>query len=427
MKKYIYKISILLFTIGVLFSCEDSPSRFDGYDGGTPVVRYVRPCDVAASDSLLASAFLGSQVAIIGDQLAGVNAIYFNDQKAILNPEYVTNKSIIVTVPNGIPSVKEDIIKLCTKKDTIIYNFETKVPSPTVNSMDCEYVGDGKTAIINGLYFVNDGAKPLEVYFSNNLKAEILSSNLNKITVKVPSGAQPGPVTVKSVYGTTVSTLWFRDNRNIIANFNPNNYPDYFYYFGWHGASGVSDADGINGYYLKINGDAKELKDDSWDDGFLSWEKWTYLPTDPDFFDASKAAKYVCKFEVKVIGTWSSKALQFIFTGASDVMLNWQNGNGLTYNSKYGSANGYVTDSDFPRALWQPWTTTADKTFKSNDWMTVTIPMTDFVYNANGGKLASALGSGHYSGLTIFLNGGGVKGTSCNTTMYIDNVRIVAK
>ncbi|VBB44726.1 conserved exported hypothetical protein [uncultured Paludibacter sp.] len=427
MKKYIYKICALLFAINILFACEDAPSRFDGYDGGKPVVRYIRPCDATTSDSLLSSAYLGNQIAIIGDELAGVNAIYFNDQKAVLNPEYVTDKSIIVTIPNGIPSIKQDIIKLCTNKDTVLYNFETKVPAPAINSMDFEYAAEGATTIIHGLYFVNDGGSPLEVYFTNNLKAEIISSDLNNISIKIPTGAQPGPITVKSVYGSTVSTLWYKDNRNIIANFNPNNYPDYNYFFGWHGASGVSDVDGINGYYLKINGDANELTNDSWDDGFLSWEKWTYLPTDPDFFDANKISKYVCKFEVKVIGTWSCKALQIIFTGASDVMLNWQNGNGLTYNSKYGAANGYVSDSEFPRALWQPWATTEDKTFETDQWMTVSIPMSDFTYNASGAKLAAPNGGGHYSGITIFLNGGGVTGTSCNTTMYIDNLRIVEK
>jgi len=427
MKKYIYKISVAILALGAFFACEDAPSRFDGYTGGKPVIRYIRPCDATVSDSLLSSAFLGNQIAVIGDQLADVNAIYFNDQKAKLNPEFVTNNSIIVTIPNGIPSIKQDIIKFCTKTDTVIYTFETKVPSPAINSMDCEYIEEGKTAVIHGLYFVNDGGSPLEVYFSNNLKAEIVSSDLNNITVKVPAGAQPGPITVKSVYGTKVSSLWYKDNRNIIAAFNHGISPDYDFYHGWHGASGISNVNGINGYYLKINGEAKELTDNTWDDGFLSWEKWSYLPTDPDFFDASKLSNYVCKFEAKVIGKWSSKALQVIFTGASDVMLNWQNGNGLTFDPKFGGANGYVKYEEYPRALWQPWATAADKTFESNDWVTVTIPMTDFVYSPTGAKLAAPNGSGHYTGLTIFLYGGGVKGTPCNTTMYIDNVRIVQK
>jgi hypothetical protein len=257
------------------------------------------------------------------------------------------------------------------------------------------------------------------------VQGEIVSSDLTDIDVVVPEGAERGPITVSSVYGSAESSLWLRDNRNMVANFNPDNYPDYYYYFGWHGASGVSNEDGINDYYLIINGDGEELTEDSWDDGFLSWEKWTYLASDPDFFDANQLDSYTCKFEVKVIGEWSTKALQVIFTGADDVMMNWQTGDGVTYNSKYDAANGYVSDSEYPRALWQPWTETDDKTYTTDGWVTVSIPMTEFKYGPAGESLAAPNGAGHYSGLTLFLNGGGVTGTACNATLLIDNVRIV--
>lgn len=422
MKRYLVNIVAIACAAVLLWACEDNDTISGG---GTPVVRYVRPCDVDASDSLLSSAYLGAKIAIIGESLGNVNKIYFNDQKAKLNPNMVTDNAIIVSIPSGIPNLKEDLIKLYTNNDSCYYTFETQVPAPTVNSMTCEYLEAGDVAHIEGLYFVNDEGTPLTVSFTGGVQGEIVESDLTSIDVIVPEGAERGPITVTSVYGSEESSLWLRDNRNIIANFNPDNYPDYYYYFGWHGASGVSDDSGINGHYLIINGDGKELNDDSWDDGFLAWEKWTYLPTDPDFFNANKLDEYSCKFEVKVIGDWSSKALQVIFTGADDVMLNWQNGNGLTYNSKYSSANGYVSDADYPRALWQPWTETSDKTYTTDGWITVTIPMTEFKYGPNGESIAAPNGAGHYSGLTLFLNGGGVSGTPCNATMLIDNVRIV--
>ncbi len=422
MKKYISRIIAAALSVMLLWACQENDSISSG--GGTPVVRYVRPCNVATSDSLLSGAFLGSKIAIIGESLGGVNKIYFNDQKASLNPNLVTDNAIIVSIPTGIPALKADLIKLYTNNDSCYYTFETKVPAPTVKAMSCEYVATGDVAHIEGLYFVNDENTPLTVTFSGDVQGEIVSSNINSIDVVVPDGAESGPITVTSVYGEAKSSLWFRDNRNIIANFNPNNYPDYDYFFGWHGASGVADVNGINGHYLIINGEGKELTDDTWDDGFLSWEKWTYLPTDPDFFNVDKLDSYVCKFEAKVSGDWSSKALQVIFTGANDVMLNWQNGNGLTYNPQYGSANGYVSDAGYPRGLWIPWATTDDKKFKTEDWITVTIPMNEFKFGPNGESL-SPKGAGHYSGLTLFLNKGGVTGTPCNTTIWIDNVRVV--
>ncbi|MGC4022592.1 MAG: hypothetical protein QM734_11915 [Cyclobacteriaceae bacterium] len=39
------------------------------------------------------------------------------------------------------------------------------------------------------------------------------------LTTKVPTGAVPGPITVTTLYGKVVSSLWFRDNRNIILGF----------------------------------------------------------------------------------------------------------------------------------------------------------------------------------------------------------------
>lgn len=418
MKRYFLNIAIVVLAAVTFNACSDDN---DGaVVGGTPVVRYVRPCDASISDSLLAGAYLGDRVAIIGEQLAGVTEIYFNDQKVKLNPNFVTENAIILDIPSGIPGVKQDLIKLYTSTDSCYYTFETLVPTPTVSSMNCEFVPDGDLAYIHGLYFVNDGASPLKVTFKGGLNAEIISQDLTHLTVRVPAGAQPGPVTVTSVYGATVSSFWFRDNRNIILDFD-HTYPDGGYYHGWHGGTGYSSVGGINGQYLIFTG---EMTDDKWDDSKFGYERWTYLSTDPDFVDAGKLADYVLKFEVNVSDVWSAAALQIIFTGAQDVLLNWQNGNGLTYSSTWGSANGYIGDTSWPRALWMPWTSTGS--FKTDGWITVSIPMTDFKYNGEGGT-AAPKGSGHYSGITLFVNGGGVSGTPCTPTFNIDNVRIVEK
>ena len=170
-------------------------------------MRYIRPCDAAVSDSLLTSAYLGDRIAIIGEHLGGVNAIYFNDQKVKLNPNFVTDNAIIVSIPSGIPGEKQDLIKLYTNNDSCYYSFETKVPVPSVKSMTCEYVAEGDIAYIQGLYFVNEDANPLKVTFTGDVDGEIVSHDVNNIAVKVPAGAQPGPVRVTSVYGTGGMTV----------------------------------------------------------------------------------------------------------------------------------------------------------------------------------------------------------------------------
>ena len=98
MKKYCYHILLSVLAFAALASCSEDDGLSGSKNGGAPVVKYIRPCDAAASDSLLVRAYLGSRIAIIGENLGGVNKIYFNDQKAALNPNFVTDNAIIVCV-----------------------------------------------------------------------------------------------------------------------------------------------------------------------------------------------------------------------------------------------------------------------------------------------------------------------------------------
>ncbi|MDR1119735.1 MAG: glycan-binding surface protein [Dysgonamonadaceae bacterium] len=409
---------ILIFALLIMsFGCENEDEQVTG---GKPEVQYVRALSTELPDNLVTGEFLGARLAIIGKGLAGVNKILFNDVPAVLNPAYITDNSIIVSIPSAIPGVKQNLIKLYTATDSCYYDFEVKVPAPTVNSMSFEWTVAGDVTEINGNYFIDDPNVPLQVTFTGDVAATIVDIDLSKITVEVPEGALEGPVTITSVYGSTKSPFHYKDSRNIIATFNNGISPDYDYYSGWHGGSGVATEGGINGNYLRLGDGSAEMTDDAWNDGTFSWENWTYLATDPDFFDASKMNNYVLKFEIKYTD-WSAAALQIIFTGASDVMLNWQNGNGLTFDSKWGgSANSYVSSADYPRMLIIPW---KDGIYNS-DWTTVTIPMSECKYNS-GGEAVSPQGTGHYSGLTLFVNEGGIAGTPCHPTLWIDNVRIV--
>jgi hypothetical protein len=411
MKRFVYYILAAALTAFSFNSCSDD----DDNGGGTPIVRYVRPCDIDKSDSMLVRGYLGERIAIIGENLSNVRSIYFNDQKAKLNPNFVTENNIIVNIPSGIPGVKQDLIKLYTAYDSCYYTFETVVPSPDVRSMTCEYVEDGDIAHIQGLYFIDEPSSPLEVTFSGKVKGEIISQSINEISVKVPQGAQAGPIKVTSIYGTGESSFHFRDGRNIILDFDTT-FPDGSYHHGWHKGHGRSTEGGINGNYLIFKG---EMTDTKWNDSDFGYERWTYRPTDPDFFDASSLDKYNLKFEVNIPDEWSAAALQIIFTGAEECWMNWQEtSNGGNVN------NSYVSDPSYPRALWMPWTSTGS--FKTNGWITVTIPMTDFKYNRDGNSVGIKP-AGHYSGITLFVNGGGIKGKDCNPTFHIDNVRVVKK
>lgn len=417
MKKYLYNLILASLAVSSFVACSEDNGASGSKSDGTPFVKYIRPCDATVADSMLVRAYLGTRIAIIGENLGGVNKIYFNDQKAALNPNLVTDNAIIVDVPNSIPGIKEDLIRLYTDNDSCQYSFESVVPVPSATSMDCEYASAGDIAHISGLYFVDDPNTPLTVTFPGDVEAEIVDFDVNNLYVVVPEGAESGPVTVTSAYGSGESSFYFRDNRNIILDFDTT-YPDGGYNHGWHAGHGYGTENGLEGcgQYLIFGG--RELADDVWDDTNFGYERWTYREDDPDFFDSANLDDYVLKFEVNVPDVWSCCAFQVVFTGASEVWMNWQ-------DSPTGGNpnNAYLSDATYPRALWLPWAESGS--YSTDGWITVSIPMSDFKYSGDGATL-SVNGPGHYSGITLFVGQtGGVKGTPCSPTFYIDNVRVV--
>ena len=90
-----------LLLAGGMMSCSETDADKD--KGATPVIKYARMCDIETADSLVVSASLGTRLAFVGDNLGDVQQIWFNDQKAKLNPTMVTSHTIIVDIPNVIP------------------------------------------------------------------------------------------------------------------------------------------------------------------------------------------------------------------------------------------------------------------------------------------------------------------------------------
>jgi len=196
-----FMILLVSGVAGILFqACEGNEE-----DMPMPEVFYVRKTDPAKSDSLVAHAFMGDNLAIIGKNLGKVDEIWFNDQRAALNPNLVTGTTIIVPVPRVIPAKVTNLMYLINmnKKDTLKYSFGVDVPAPQVDALACEYVETGGTAVVKGNYFVDNPASPLQVFFPGNIAGTVQSVKIDEIKVKVPQGTGPGPIQVKTIYGAT--------------------------------------------------------------------------------------------------------------------------------------------------------------------------------------------------------------------------------
>ncbi len=211
-----HKYSLLLLMVPAVSVMLSSCSKDES---GKPFISYVRITNPASSDSLLASAAQGQMIAIIGGDLQSTNQVWFNDQKANLLPTFITGSSIVIRVPQQIPVVITNKVKLIfANGDSLLYDFSVDIGKPLIDHVRSEYVNAGDSLFIYGTYFYT----PLTVTFGGGVQGEVLSTSADAKTliVKMPTGVQPGPLTVTTNFGEKTSDFWMQDNRNMIASFD---------------------------------------------------------------------------------------------------------------------------------------------------------------------------------------------------------------
>jgi hypothetical protein len=404
-RKLAQSIMVVLAVCYGFVACDDNPDKFEPTKG-VPEVLYVRIPDVASADSLLDGAFLDNTICLVGNNLRSVHEIYFNDQKAVLNTSYITDHTLIVAVPKGIPTDVTDKIYLITADNqTVAYpsgdgKFVAKVPAPVVNTISCEYVADGNEAVLYGDYFIDDANIPLEISMAGNvLVKKFISIEKTAVRFVVPEGAQKGFINVTSLYGTGRSHFQFRDDRGMIIDW------DELKAGGWRNGN-LAGEDGISGNYVVFQGN---LDNGDWNEDGFSFNLWgpSGGRPDADLIDTSDPLfkdNLQMKFEINIRGAWSADAMQLVFSPWNTV------------------DNAFYSDSKIGRALWIPWATTGS--YETDGWITVAVPIANFKYTHEGAT-ASVPDAGGYGSLSFFVWNGGVSGSACSPEMWIDNIRVV--
>lgn len=437
--RYNHKLSSLILTIIAvassfsLQSCKDQPDEFKLSDG-TPTIYYIRPASYSASDSLLVEAAPQTSICLVGSNLKSIQQMFFNDKKAVLNTSYITDNTLFVQIPSDIPDEVSDKIYMITQAhDTLTYDFHVVIPAPVVTAMKNEWVKVGEDAVITGQYFIDDPNQPLTVTFtgiSNSISVKVPAENFKSITrsqlvFTVPEGAEEGQIEVASVYGKGLSKFYFRDSRNLITNFDgaTDVVPQ-----GWNIAATYSDVNGVDGKYVQLGpketegGWVEELKlpfwCGNWNGDPMSITSGPGIPL-RNFLDFSDWQNMSFKMELYIpkSNPWSAGAMQILFVNYKQCANDsWQNN---TYI--HTKADGGL---DLPRALYRPWETTGS--FDTGDeWITVTIPLTDFVYNDDGTKVSSTMSIESFDSFIIWPINGGVAGTTCTPIFRYDNIRVV--
>lgn len=426
-------------------SCEDEPDKYE-VAGGTPTIDYVRPVDAASKDSLLTGASLNNTICIVGRNLRSVTKINFNDQSAVLNTSYMTDNTIIVTVPKAIPNeVSDKIYFITNKQDTVAYDFKTIVPAPTINSMSNEWAAPGEEVTIKGDYFLDYDNSHLTIKVGDNytIPCEDLKISQNSIRFNMPEDMpKHEPITITTINGTTKAGFRYMDNRGILFDFDNmtvGGTESGKFKHGWHATTMANDETSLSGNYIQLGNGSSTMDSKTWDEGNFAFEYWagewngTFNGQDRklnDIADFSDWSNKSLKFEMCIPKDypWQAGPMQIMFAGIDKVSN--RDGNQFTAGA---NNNWYQNPQEWPRAIYMPWNNNDGSYDTDGKWITVTIPFTDFIYRCDGNKATSSFGSVEdFASITFFVWKGAIKdasvlpdGIKCTPIIKIDNIRVV--
>lgn len=227
---------------GTFIGCTDD-------DSGTPSISYIRVTNPDASDSLLVAAGQGQMIAIMGQNLGSVREIWFNDQMATLQPNLITNSTIITRIPTQIPGTVSDELRMIFQDGyMLIHDFTTDINKPSLVRMKSEYADPGTEGVIYGNFFY----EPITVRFTGGSEATLTYVSDEELRFTIPNDAERGPITVTSPFGESESAFWYKDNRNIFVSFDAAPYSGM-----WKSDSYIVESDGaipnISGNFLRLN------------------------------------------------------------------------------------------------------------------------------------------------------------------------------
>lgn len=155
-------------------------------------------------------------------------------------------------------------------------------------------------------------------------------------------------MTVKTNFGTVKSKFYFRDNRNIILDYDGKNHES------WTAPIGSSDPAGCSGSYAYF----KTASDGAWQwANELTMQYWAPRGRGNVPVATGSVNDLVFKFEVNVPEEWKDVRMEIFF-------------------GPYAEDHGRDAAST-AIARWKPW---KNGPYKTDGWETISIPLTEFKY-----------------------------------------------
>jgi hypothetical protein len=204
----------LLFA-GLLSSCKKEGSSRET-DGGAQkiTVTQVTLHNKTTTTQVITQAMVGTLIRLDGSGFATATAIYCNGVKVNVNPNFVAETNIIMTIPSTLPfgnDVKNEAvrntIRIVTKYDDFTYKFIIQGPMPVVTNVSHSLPKAGETFKIYGTN-LRDITK---IVFPGDITLTAgqfqLSTDYTTVTCTLPTGATTtaGGINIQSDNGQAYS------------------------------------------------------------------------------------------------------------------------------------------------------------------------------------------------------------------------------
>ena len=190
-----------------------------------------------------------------GANLANLKTITFSDQEVNFNTAYNSDVALLFRIPTNVP-LGEHTVEFVTDGGVATTTFRVTLDPPAIFSINPEFASPGETVTIFGKNFFD----PVEVFFFDSVRAEILTLAPDSIVVEVPENIEKGRVTVVANGGATESPVnFFSVDPILINDFDGNGLRSQTNRWGFVGqvdqnANNAVVADGPTGNYLELTG-----------------------------------------------------------------------------------------------------------------------------------------------------------------------------
>ncbi len=221
-------------------------------DVGAPVIENVDPV-FGPSETL---------VTFEGMNLADITELSFSGQVINFNTAYNSDNALLLRIPTNVP-LGEHEVAITTAGGTATTNFRVTLEPPEIFEVRPESASPGETVTILGKNFFD----PVEVYFFDSVRAEIITQFPDSMEVIVPDGVQKGRIRLNANGGTTLSPVnFFSVNQIVVNDFDGNGVRSdnskwlYLGFINETAATAIQEnsPNAIDGNYMKVTGTAPE-------------------------------------------------------------------------------------------------------------------------------------------------------------------------